>query len=86
RRMADGRVRITDLTNDEVIVDPAESIAFRKRDENAILKQIKTSNDWQQMLDEEDEPIEILVRLGDRIKVKIAARDYVDGKVSVKPA
>ncbi|MFX0060945.1 MAG: RNB domain-containing ribonuclease [Candidatus Hermodarchaeota archaeon] len=85
RRVVDGRVRLTDLTSDEVIVDPAESIAFRKRDENVILKQIKTSDDWQQMLDEEDEPIEILTRLGDKISVKIVARDYVDGKVSVKP-
>ena len=38
------------------------------------------------MLDEEDEPIEVLVRLGQKIPLRISARDYVEGNVSVVPS
>ncbi|MHA2296421.1 MAG: RNB domain-containing ribonuclease [Candidatus Hodarchaeales archaeon] len=85
KKVVDGKIRTSDLTNEEVIVDPAEAIAFKKRDEKAIIKQITSSKDWQEMLDEEGEPIEVLVKIGDKIGVQIAARDYVAGNVTVKP-
>ncbi|MFW9995748.1 MAG: RNB domain-containing ribonuclease [Candidatus Odinarchaeota archaeon] len=86
RKVVDGKIRTSDLSNDEIIVDPAETIAFRKRDEKAIIKQITSSKDWQEMLDEEEEPIEILVKIGDKIGVQIVARDYIEGNVTVKPS
>ena len=86
REVLDGRIRITDLSKQEVIVDPSESIAFVKRDEEVRLKKIINSSDWLEMLDEEGEPIEILIRLGDKKPVKIVARDYIDGKVTVIPS
>ena len=86
REVLDGRIRITDLSNQEVIVDPSESIAFVKRDDDARLRKILNSSDWLEMLDEEDEPIEVLIRLGDKKAVKIIARDYIDGKVTVIPS
>ena len=66
-------------------MDPSESIAFRKKREDAQIKHILTSNDWQEMLDDENEPIEVLARLGQFITVKIVARDYIDGKVELIP-
>ena len=86
REVLDGRIRITDLSNQEVIVDPSESIAFVKRDDDTRLRKILNSSDWLEMLDEEDEPIEVLIRLGDKKAVKIIARDYIDGKVTVIPS
>jgi exoribonuclease R len=86
REVLDGRIRISDLSKQEVIVDPSESIAFVKRDEGSRLKKILNSSDWLEMLDEEDEPIEVLIRLGDKKAVKIVARDYIDGKVTVIPS
>ena len=85
RDVLDGRIRIQDLSKQEVIVDPSESIAFIKHDEDTRIKKILNSADWQEMLDEEDEPIEVLIRLGDKKAVKIVARDYIDGKVTVVP-
>jgi len=85
RKVVDGKIRTSDLTSDEVIVDPAEAIAFRKIDEKAILKQITSAEDWQEMLNEEDEAIEVLIKLGDKIPVQIVARDYIQGDVTVKP-
>jgi exoribonuclease R len=86
REIVEGRINMRDLTKDEIIVDPSESIAFRKRREDAQIKLILTSKDWQDMLDEDDEPIEILARLGQFINVKITGRDYVEGKVQLVPS
>jgi exoribonuclease R len=86
REIVEGRINIRDLTKDEIIVDPSESIAFRKRREDAQIKHILTSKDWQDLLDEDDEPIEILARLGQFISVKITGRDYVEGKVQLVPS
>ena len=86
RDVLDGRIRISDLSKQEVIVDPSESIAFIKRDEETRLRKILNSSDWLEMLDEEDEPIEVLIRLGDKKAIKIVARDYIDGKVTVIPS
>lgn len=85
RDVLDGRIRISDLSKQEVIVDPSESIAFVKSNEETRVKKILNSADWLEMLDEEDEPIEILIRLGDKKAIKIVARDYIDGKVTVIP-
>ena len=86
REVLDGRIRLSDLSKQEVIVDPSESIAFIKRDEDARIKKILNSSDWLEMLDEEDEPIEVLIRLGDKKAIKIVGRDYIDGKVTVIPS
>ncbi len=86
REIIDGKLRMSDITRDEVIVDPSESIAFRKLKEGAILRKIQRADDWQEMLSDADEPIEVLVRLGQRIELRIAARDYIEGNVSVVPA
>ncbi len=86
REVIEGKIRMTDYTRDEVIVDPSESIAFRKKKEGAMLRKILRAEDWQEMLDEEDEPIEVLVRLGQKIPVRVSARDYVEGNVSVVPS
>ena len=83
--IVEGRINMRDLTKDEVIVDPSESIAFRKRKDDAQIKHILTSKDWQDMLDEDDEPIEVLARLGQFMNVKITGRDYVEGKVQLVP-
>lgn len=86
REVLDGRIRTSDLAKGEIAVDPAESIAFVKRDEDYRMKKILNSTDWQEMLDEEGEPVEVLVRLGQTLSVKIVARDYVDGRVTVQPS
>ena len=86
REIVEGRINMRELTKDEIIVDPSESIAFTKKRENAQIKHILTSNDWQEMLDDENEPIEVLARLGQFITVKIVARDYIEGKVALIPA
>ena len=86
REIIDGKLRMSDFTRDEVIVDPSESIAFRKKKERAMLKQILRADDWQELLDDDDAPIEVLVRIGQKIPVRIAARDYIEGNVSVVPA
>ncbi|MFX0205103.1 MAG: RNB domain-containing ribonuclease [Candidatus Hodarchaeota archaeon] len=86
REVVEGKIRMTDFTRDEVIVDPSESIAFRKKKEGAMLRKIFHAEDWQEMLDEEGEPIEVLIRLGQKVPVRINARDYVEGNVSVVPA
>ena len=62
---------------------PSESIAFIKRDEEKRIQKILSSTDWQELLDDEDEPIEVLIRLGDKKSVKIVGRDYIAGRVSV---
>lgn len=85
KEVLDGRIRLNDLSKQEIIVDPSESIAFIKRDEEQRIQKILTSSDWQDMLDEEDEPIEVLIRLGDKKSVKIIGRDYIGGKVTVIP-
>ncbi|MFX1513848.1 MAG: RNB domain-containing ribonuclease, partial [Promethearchaeota archaeon] len=85
RDVVEGKIRMSDYTSEEVIVDPSESIAFRKKKETG-LRKIYRAVDWQEMLDEEDEPIEVLVRLGQKIPLRISARDYVEGNVSVVPS
>ncbi|MFW9929086.1 MAG: RNB domain-containing ribonuclease, partial [Candidatus Thorarchaeota archaeon] len=85
KEMVEGRINMRELTKDEIIVDPSESIAFRKRREDAQIKQILKASDWQEMLDEENEPIEVLVRLGQFLQVKIIGRDYVEGKLELIP-
>ena len=52
RDVLDGRIRIQDLSKQEVIVDPSESIAFIKHDEDTRIKKILNSADWQELLDE----------------------------------
>ena len=82
--MVEGRLRMSDLTNDEIIIDPAESIAFRKLREDVAIKQILHASDWQELLDEQGDALEILIKLGQKVKVEIISRDYVEGTVNVK--
>jgi exoribonuclease R len=83
KEVLDGRIRTRDLSKQEIIVDPSESIAFIKRDEQRTIQKILSSSDWQELLDDDNEPIEVLIRLGDKKSVKIIGRDYIEGKVSV---
>lgn len=86
RETVDGRIRMRDLSNDEVIVDESESIAFRKLSERVAMRRLIHATDWQDMLNEDDELIEKLIKLGEKIRVTIVSRDYVQGNVNVKPA
>ncbi|HKZ42084.1 MAG TPA: RNB domain-containing ribonuclease, partial [Candidatus Hodarchaeales archaeon] len=85
RQMVEGRMFLSQLTRSEVFVDPSECIALKKRKEDARIKQILRATDWQEMLDEDDEPVEVVTRLGDKINVQISSRDYVEGTVNVLP-
>ena len=82
--MVEGRLRMSELTKDEIIIDPAESIAFRKLREDVAIKQILHASDWQELLDEQGDALEILIKLGQKVKVEIISRDYVEGTVNVK--
>ena len=86
RETVDGRIRMRDLSSDEVIVDESESIAFRKLSERVAMRRLIHASDWKEMLNEDDELIEKLIRLGEKINVTIVSRDYVQGNVNVKPA
>ncbi|MHA1912599.1 MAG: RNB domain-containing ribonuclease, partial [Candidatus Kariarchaeaceae archaeon] len=72
-----GRIRLRDLTNERVIIDPSETMAFvsyegKMRYENEI-----TAHNWQNFIDEDGEASAVLMKLGDKLGVIINSRDYV---------
>lgn len=80
--MINVRIPMHAISSEHTFVDPSSSMCFVGYAKNRMIEQEINPSNWREMLAEGDEPIKVLAKLGDRLKVTITDVDYVDGFVN----
>lgn len=86
-RGLEARLAGSDIPGGPWSVDDADSMLFAGSADRKEMQEEVTAANWRELYDEEaGEVRRVRVRLGDELLVTIAARDFVDGRVSAKLA
>jgi ribonuclease R len=81
----EARVGMSDVPGGPYSIDEHESRLFVGQQERAEMTEEISAKNWRDFVDPEtDEVLLVRLRLGDRTRVEITGRDYVDGRVAAK--
>lgn len=81
----EARIPLSQLTSQPTFVDDLETMCFiGARDQLEFADEI-TPNNYKELLQEGEEPIDVLAKIGDKVAVEFTEFDYVEGRISARP-
>ncbi|MHA2249344.1 MAG: RNB domain-containing ribonuclease [Candidatus Kariarchaeaceae archaeon] len=81
----EARIPLSRMTARSVFVDEYGSMAFVGFQSTDHIAEEVTPDNWQELLEGEEEPVEIIVKLGDKIAVEFTSWDHIEGRVGAAP-
>ncbi|MDH5400986.1 MAG: ribonuclease R [Candidatus Heimdallarchaeota archaeon] len=81
----EARIPMSKLSDRPTFVDDYESMCFVGSRSDYNFNDKLTPTNWEDVLQKGDEPIEVIVKLGDRIALEFISWNHVEGKVEAAP-
>jgi exoribonuclease R len=81
----EARIPLSQMTSRPTFVDDHESMCFLGSRGKFDMQEELTPANYKDLLEHGDDPIEVLVKLGDKIAIEFAKLDHVEGKVEARP-